>query len=30
VDKVKSTRELTRLLAFSGKIDIDSARVRER
>src|SRR5438094_8019 len=30
LDKVKSTRELTRLLAFSGKIDIDSARVRER
>jgi 2-methylcitrate dehydratase len=30
VDKVKSTRELTKLLAFSGKIDIDSARVRER
>ena len=30
LDKVKSTRELTRLLAFSGRIDIDSARVRER
>src|SRR2546422_8646725 len=30
LDKVKSTRELTMLLAFSGKIDIDSARVRER
>jgi len=30
LDKVKSTRELTRLLAFSGKIDIDSAMVRER
>jgi 2-methylcitrate dehydratase len=30
VDKLKSTRELTKLLAFSGKIDIDSARVRER
>jgi len=30
LDKVKSTRELTKLLAFSGKIDIDSARVRER
>src|SRR5882672_9406321 len=30
VDKLKSTRELTRLLAFSGKIDIDSTRVRER
>ena len=30
LDKVKSTRELTRLLAFSGKIDIDSARVREK
>ena len=29
LDKVKSTRELTKLLAF-GKIDIDSARVRER
>jgi len=27
---MKSTRELTKLLAFSGKIDIDSARVRER
>jgi 2-methylcitrate dehydratase len=30
VDKIKSTRELTKLLAFSGKIDIDSTRVRER
>jgi 2-methylcitrate dehydratase len=30
LDKAKSTRELTRLLAFGGKIDIDSARVRER
>jgi Uncharacterized protein involved in propionate catabolism len=30
LDKVKSTRELTKLLAFSGKIDVDSARVRER
>jgi len=30
LDKVKSTRELTRLLAFGGRIDIDSARVRER
>ena len=30
LDKVKSTRELTKLLAFSSKIDIDSARVRER
>src|SRR5438034_159302 len=30
LDKVRSTRELTKLLAFSGKIDIDSARVRER
>jgi 2-methylcitrate dehydratase len=30
LDKVKSTREFTKLLAFSGKIDIDSARVRER
>jgi 2-methylcitrate dehydratase len=30
VDKLKSTRELTKLLAFSGKIDIDSTRVRER
>jgi 2-methylcitrate dehydratase len=30
LDKVKSTRELTKLLAFGGKIDIDSARVRER
>jgi 2-methylcitrate dehydratase len=29
-EKLKSTRELTKLLAFSGKIDIDSARVRER
>jgi len=29
LDKVKNTRELTRLLAFS-KVDIDSARVRER
>jgi 2-methylcitrate dehydratase len=30
VEKLKSTRELTRLLAFSGRIDIDSARVREK
>jgi 2-methylcitrate dehydratase len=30
LDKVRSTRELTKLLAFGGKIDIDSARVRER
>src|SRR5438552_12206683 len=30
LDKVESTRELTKLLAFGGKIDIDSARVRER
>jgi len=30
LDKVRSTRELTKLLAFSGKIDIDSTRVRER
>jgi 2-methylcitrate dehydratase len=30
VEKLKNTRELTKLLAFSGKIDIDSARVRER
>jgi 2-methylcitrate dehydratase len=30
LDKVKSTRELTALLAFGGRIDIDSARVRER
>jgi len=29
LDKVKSTRELTRLLAF-GKVDIDSGRVREK
>jgi 2-methylcitrate dehydratase len=29
LDRVKSTRELTRLLAFS-KVDIDSARVREQ
>jgi 2-methylcitrate dehydratase len=29
LDKLKSTRELTRLLAFS-RVDIDSARVRER
>lgn len=29
LDKVRNTRELTRLLAFS-KVDIDSARVRER
>jgi len=29
LDQVKNTRELTRLLAFS-KVDIDSARVRER
>src|SRR2546426_6619745 len=30
IKKVESTRELTKLLAFGGKIDIDSARVRER
>ena len=30
LDKVRSTRELTGLLAFSSKVDIDSARVRER
>ncbi|MGH8699617.1 MAG: MmgE/PrpD family protein [Burkholderiales bacterium] len=30
LDKVRSTRELTRLLAFSSKIELDSARVRER
>ncbi len=30
LDKVKSTRELTKLLAFGGKIDIDSVKVRER
>ena len=30
LDRVRSTRELTRLLAFGGKIDIDSARVREK
>ena len=30
VDKVKSARELTKLLAFSSNIDIDSARVREK
>jgi 2-methylcitrate dehydratase len=30
IDKAKSTRELTKLLAFSGRIDIDSARVREK
>ena len=30
LDKVKSTRELTSLLAFGGRTDIDSARVRER
>jgi len=30
LDKVKSTRDLTKLLALSSKIDIDSARVRER
>lgn len=30
LDKVKSTRELTKLLALGSKIDIDSARVRER
>jgi 2-methylcitrate dehydratase len=29
LDKVRNTRELTKLLAF-GKVDIDSARVRER
>ena len=29
LDKVRSTRELTRLLVFS-KVDVDSARVRER
>src|SRR5258705_13703603 len=27
VDKMKSTRDLTKLLAFSGKVDIDSTRV---
>src|SRR6266496_2980761 len=30
LDKVKSTRELTKLLAFGSKIDIDSVKVRER
>ena len=30
LEKAKSARELTRLLAFSGRIDIDSARVREK
>ncbi len=30
IDKAKSTREFTKLLAFSGRIDIDSARVREK
>ncbi len=30
LDKVKNTRDLTKLLALSSKIDIDSARVRER
>ena len=30
LDKVRNTRELTRLLAFGGKIDVDSARVREK
>ena len=30
LDRVKSTRELTGLLAFGSKIDIDSARVREK
>ena len=29
LDKVRNTRDLTRLLAF-GRVDIDSARVRER
>jgi 2-methylcitrate dehydratase len=29
LDKARSTRELTRLLAFS-KVDIDSARAREK
>jgi 2-methylcitrate dehydratase len=29
LDRMKSTRDLTRLLAF-GKVDIDSARVREK
>src|SRR5258706_9330353 len=29
LDKVRNTRELTKLLAF-GRVDIDSARVRER
>jgi 2-methylcitrate dehydratase len=29
LDRMKSTRELTKLLAFGGKIDIDSAKVRE-
>ena len=30
LEKVKNTRELTKLLAFGSRIDIDSARVRER
>jgi len=30
LDKVKSTRELTQLLAFGSRIDVDSARVREK
>jgi len=30
LDKVKSTRELTKLLAFGGKVDIDSVKVPER
>ena len=30
LDKVKSTRELAKLLAFGSKIDIDSVKVRER
>jgi len=30
LDKMKSTRELTKLLALGGRTDIDSARVRER
>ncbi len=30
LDKVRNTRELTKLLAFGSKIDIDGARVREK
>jgi 2-methylcitrate dehydratase len=30
LDKIRNTRELTKLLAFGGKIDVDSARVREK